>query len=230
MKILCIIPSRRDSKGIPGKNWKLLNNVPLIGYSIEVAKQATGIDDICVSTNSEQVIEIAKKQYGLNVPFTRPEKISLDTTSSHDVLIHAIEYYESKGMVFDAILLLQPTSPFRKVKFINDSIELFKKSDCDMVVSVCETPLNPYYNLYNETDGFIHRSIPSNFTRRQDCPKTYLVNGSIYVISVNSLKTQQLHEMKKVIKYEMSEEFSLDLDTLNDWEKAEKILNNNENN
>ena len=209
MKILCIIPARRDSKGIPGKNWKLLNNVPLIGYSIDVAKQATGIDEICISTNSEQVIEIATNKYELSVPF---------------VLIHAIEYYESKGMVFDAILLLQPTSPFRKVEFINECIELFKKSDCDMVVSVCETPLNPYYNLYNETDGFIHRSIPSNFTRRQDCPKTYLVNGSIYVISVNSLKSQQLHEMKKVIKYEMSEEFSLDLDTLNDWEKAEIIL------
>jgi len=226
MKVLCIIPARRDSKGIPGKNWKLLNNVPLVGYSIEIAKQSRFIDEICISTNSEQVIEIATNKYELSVPFIRPEELSLDTTSSHDVLIHAIEFYESKGMGFDAILLLQPTSPFRKVEFINDSIELFKKSDCDMVVSVCETPLNPYYNLYNETDGFIHRSIPSNFTRRQDCPKTYLVNGSIYVISVNSLKTQLLHEMEKVIKYEMSEEFSLDLDTLNDWEKAEIILSN----
>lgn len=224
MKVLCIIPARRDSKGIPGKNWKLLNNVPLVGYSIEVAKQSPSIDEICVSTNSEQVIEIALNRYNVNVPFTRPEELSLDTTSSHDVLIHAIEYYESQGAFYDTILLLQPTSPFRKIEFVNDCIELFKKSDCDMVVSVCETPLNPYYNLYNETDGFINRSIPSNFTRRQDCPKTYLVNGSIYVISVNSLKKQALHEMKKVIKYEMPEEFSLDLDTLNDWEKAEAIL------
>ena len=93
-----------------------------------------------------------------------------------------------------------------------------------MVVSVCETQLNPYYNLYNETDGFIHRSIPSNFTRRQDCPKTYLVNGSIYVISAKSLKKQQLHEMKKVVKYQMPEEFSLDLDSSNDWDKAETLL------
>ena len=226
MKVLCIIPARRDSKGIPGKNWKLLNNVPLVGYSIEVAKQSSLIDEICISTNSNEVIEIAINNYDLKVPFTRPDELSLDITSSHDVLIHAIEYYESNNVLFDVILLLQPTSPFRKVEFINDCIELFKKSDCDMVVSVCETHLNPYYNLYNETDGFIHRSIQSNFTRRQDCPKTYLVNGSIYVISVNSLKNQQLHEMKKVIKYEMPEEFSLDLDTLSDWEKAEYILSN----
>jgi len=226
MKVLCIIPARRDSKGIPGKNWKLLNNVPLVGYSIEVAKQSSLIDEICISTNSNEVIEIAINNYHLKVPFTRPDELSLDITSSHDVLIHAIEHYESNNVLYDVILLLQPTSPFRKVEFINDCIELFKKSDCDMVVSVCETPLNPYYNLYNETDGFIHRSIPSNFTRRQDCPKTYLVNGSIYVISVNSLKNQQLHEMKKVIKYEMPEEFSLDLDTLSDWEKAENILRN----
>jgi N-acylneuraminate cytidylyltransferase len=224
MKVLCIIPARRDSKGIPGKNWKLLNNVPLVGYSIDLANQSTAIDEICISTNSEQVIEIALNRYNVNVPFTRPEELSLDSTSSHDVLIHAIEYYESQGAFYDIILLLQPTSPIRKIEFVNDCIELFKKSDCDMVVSVCETPLNPYYNLYNETDGFINRSIPSNFTRRQDCPKTYLVNGSIYVISVNSLKKQPLHEMKKVIKYEMPEEFSLDLDTLNDWEKAETIL------
>lgn len=226
MKVLCIIPARRDSKGIPGKNWKLLNNIPLIGYTIDTAKQSLLIDDICISTNSDQVIEIASSKYDLQVPFTRPEELSLDTTSSHDVLIHAIEHYESMGLFFDAILLLQPTSPFRKVEFVNDCIELFKTSNCDMVVSVCETPLNPYYNLYNETDGFIHRSIPSNFTRRQDCPKTYLVNGSIYVISVTSLKKQQLHEMKRVIKYEMPENYSLDLDTLEDWEKAENILKN----
>lgn len=226
MKVLCIIPARRDSKGIPGKNWKLLNNIPLIGYTIDTAKQSSLIDEICISTNSDQVIEIAANKYDIKVPFIRPEELSLDTTSSHDVLIHAIQFYESKGTFFDAILLLQPTSPFRKIEFVNDCIDLFNKSDCDMVVSVCETPLNPYYNLYNETDGFIHRSIPSNFTRRQDCPKTYLVNGSIYVISVNSLKNQQLHEMKRVIKYEMPENYSLDLDTLEDWEKAENILQN----
>ena len=127
MKVLCIIPARRDSKGIPGKNWKLLNNVPLVGYSIEVAKQSNDIDEICVSTNSEQVIEIATKKYQLSVPFIRPEELSLDTTSSHDVLIHAIEHYESQGKTYDAILLLQPTSPFRKVEFINECIELFKK-------------------------------------------------------------------------------------------------------
>ena len=130
MKVLCIIPARRDSKGIPGKNWKLLNNVPLVGYSIEVAKQSTAIDEICISTNSEKVIEIATNKYQLNVPFTRPEELSLDTTSSHDVLIHAVEYYESQGKTYDAIVLLQPTSQFRKFSFINECIELFKKSDC----------------------------------------------------------------------------------------------------
>lgn len=223
MKILCIIPARRDSKGIPGKNWKLLNHKPLISYSIEVALKCNQIDTLCVSTNSIDVVQVAQN-FGLTIPFMRPEELSLDTTPSYDVLMHAIEFYEHQNEYFDAILLLQPTSPFREIHFLEDAITLFKQSDCDMVVSVNETTFNPYYNLYNETNGFIHRSIKSNFTRRQDCPITYLVNGSIYVISVNSLKKQQLHEMEKVVKYVLPEEYSLDLDTLNDWKKAEEYL------
>ena len=223
MKILCIIPARRDSKGIPGKNWKVLNNKPLISYSIEVAQNCDKIDTICVSTNSEDVIQIAENM-GIQIPFTRPESLSLDTTPSYDVLLHAINYYEDLNLHFDAILLLQPTSPFREIQFLQEAIEVFKNNDCDMVVSVNETSFNPYYNLYNETNGFIHRSIKSNFTRRQDCPITYVVNGSIYVISVSSLKKQQLHEMEKVVKYVIPEEYSVDLDTLTDWKKAEEYL------
>ena len=223
MKYLCIITARRDSKGIPGKNWKLLKGKPLIQYSIETAKAVDKIDTICVSTNAPKVLEIAET---LNVPapFVRPEEISLDQTPSHDVLIHAIEHYETLGKHFDAIVLLQPTSPFRKTSFVAEAIELFETStNCDMVVSVCESPYNPYYNIYLEEDGFIHRSIPSNFTRRQDCPKAFLVNGSIYIINIESLKKQQLHEFEKVVKYEMPEAYSIDLDTLADWEKAEQL-------
>jgi N-acylneuraminate cytidylyltransferase len=227
MRFLCIIPARRDSKGIPGKNWKPLNGKPLIGYSIETALACESIDTICVSTNSKDCIEIAQNQYQLTVPFTRPEEISLDTTPSHDVLIHAIEYYENQNESFDAIVLLQPTSPYREVKFLSECIQTFiENSNCDMVVSVNETHFNPYYNLYNETDGFIHRSIPSNYTRRQDCPPTYVVNGSIYVISIDSIKKQPLHSFEKVKKYIIPEKYGLDLDTLEDWAKAELIFAN----
>lgn len=223
MKLLCIIPARRDSKGIPGKNWKLLNGKPLISYSIELAQSCKEIETICVTSNSDEVIEIAEK-LGVKPPFKRPESLSLDTTPSYDVLLHAINDYAQNNVFFDAILLLQPTSPFRELTFIHEAIELFKNSDCEMVVSVNETSMNPYYNLYNETDGYLHRSIKSNFTRRQDCPITYLVNGSIYVISVEALKLKQLHEMDKVVKYVMPEEYGIDLDTLEDWKKAEELI------
>ncbi len=227
MKFLCIIPARRDSKGIPGKNWKTLNGKPLIGYSIEMAQECSLINTICVSTNSTDCIEIAKNIYQLDVPFVRPENLSLDNTPSHDVLIHAIEFYENQGEFFDAIVLLQPTSPYREVKFIQECIETFMNSnDCDMVVSVNETQYNPYYNLYNESDGYIHRSIPSNFTRRQDCPVTYVVNGSIYVISTTAIKKQPLHQFEKVKKYVIPEKYGLDLDTLEDWKKAELMFEN----
>jgi N-acylneuraminate cytidylyltransferase len=93
-------------------------------------------------------------------------------------------------------------------------------------VSVNETQYNPYYNLYNESDGYIHRSIPSNFTRRQDCPVTYVVNGSIYVISTTAIKKQPLHQFEKVKKYVIPEKYGLDLDTLEDWKKAELMFEN----
>jgi N-acylneuraminate cytidylyltransferase len=180
-----------------------------------------------VSTNSKDCIEIAQNQYQLTVPFTRPEEISLDTTPSHDVIIHAIEFYENQNESYNAIVLLQPTSPFREVKFLSECIQTFiDNSNCDMVVSVNETQFNPYYNLYNETDGFIHRSIPSEYTRRQDCPPTYVVNGSIYVISIDSIKKQPLHSFEKVKKYIIPEKYGLDLDTLEDWAKAELIFAN----
>ncbi len=227
MKFLCIIPARRDSKGIPGKNWKPINGKPLIGYSIEIAQACPFIDTICVSTNSIDCITIAQNNYNLTVPFVRPEELSLDTTPSHDVILHAIEFYENQGQFYDAIVLLQPTSPYREAKFLNESIQTFiENSNCDMVVSVNETHFNPYYNLYNETDGFIHRSIPSNYTRRQDCPPTYVVNGSIYVISIDSIKKQPLHSFEKVKKYIIPEKYGLDLDTLEDWAKAELIFVN----
>ncbi len=225
MSLLCIIPARRDSKGLPGKNWKPLNNKPLISYSIEIAQAFQQISQICISTNSEEVVNIAQNQHHLEVPFLRPEELSQDNTSSRDVILHAVNHYQQKGIEFTDILLLQPTSPFRKIEHLNEAWKLYQQSDCEMVTSVYTSPFNPYYNIFLESEqGYIQRSIPSTYTRRQDCPPAYILNGSIYFFKVDSILKHDMSEFAKICKYQMDESYSIDIDTEWDWAMAEKYI------
>ena len=227
MSLLCIIPARRDSKGLPGKNWKPLNKKPLISYSIELAQQMPEIQTICISTNSQEIVDIAQKNHQLQVPFIRPEELSSDTTSSREVIIHALDFYQNQQIEFTDVLLLQPTSPFRKLEHLKNAWELYKNSNCDMVTSVYQSPFNPYYNIFLESpEGYIQRSIPSNFTRRQDCPPAYILNGSIYFFKAKSIRENDMSAMPKIVKFEMEEKYSVDIDTEFDWAIAEKQLQN----
>ncbi|WP_452220331.1 acylneuraminate cytidylyltransferase family protein [Lacinutrix salivirga] len=224
MYYLVIIPARGGSKGIPKKNSKLLNNKPLIQYSIEVAKALPIEKTICVSTDDEAIKNIVE-DLGTKVPFLRPEHLATDQASSQDVLLHAIAHYENLGVQFDAVVLLQPTSPFRTVKQVENAISLFNKN-LDMVVSVKESEANPYYNIFEENStGFLEISKKGSFTRRQDTPKVWEYNGAIYVINIESLKTKKMSEFKHIKKYEMDALTSTDIDNPIDWKWCEFILN-----
>lgn len=228
MTPLIIIPARGGSKGIPHKNIKLLNGKPLICYSIDIARQYTTDDNICVTTDDKEIISVVE-QYGLKVPFVRPAELATDTASSNDVLVHALNFYETQGRQVDVIILLQPTSPFRKVSFVKEAVELYNE-DFDMVVSVKETSANPYYNCFEEDkNGFlsISKSIGHPITRRQDAPKVWEYNGSIYVINPTSLKDNGMQHFTRVKKYPMSELYSVDIDCPFDWKVAELLLNEN---
>jgi N-acylneuraminate cytidylyltransferase len=220
MNILYIIPARGGSKGIPGKNIKMLGGKPLICHSIEIARQLAKDEDICVTTDDSLIIAEVEKM-GLHVPFVRPAELATDTAGSYEVILHALHFFEKQGKVYDAIVLLQPTSPFRKPEFVKEAIALYNNS-IDQVVSVVETKSNPYYILFEEdSNGFLQKSKQGNFTRRQDCPKVYEYNGSIYVMNVNSLKKKNIGQFNKVVKYVMEAKWSIDLDTPLDWEFAE---------
>jgi len=224
MKALVIIPARSGSRGIPGKNIKLLGDKPLIQYSIDAALKVFNKEDILVSTDSKEIKVIAEN-CGLNVPFLRPDELATDFTSSQDVILHAIDYTQQRGQNYDTVVLLQPTSPFRNAQHIEEAIKLYDKR-LEMVVSVKVSGHNPYYTLYEESDnGFLTQSKKAKFTRRQDCPNVYAYNGAIYVISIDALKTKSIAEFDKVKKYEMSELHSIDLDTPLDWDLAEIVLN-----
>ncbi len=223
MKPLVVIPARGGSKGVPGKNIKLLNGNPLIHYTIEAARNIFDDEKICVSTDSDEIIKVVE-QTGLKVPFKRPAEFASDTASSQDVLLHAIEFYQLRGYSPNVIILLQPTSPLRTSEHIKGALKLYNKS-LDMIVSVKESKSNPYFNLFEENgNGNLTKSKEGKFIRRQDCPKVWEFNGAIYVINVESLKACKLYEFKTVKKYVMSEQASIDIDDNIDWIAASTLL------
>jgi len=224
-KVLAVIPGRKGSKGIPKKNTKKLNGKPLISYAIEAALECFNPEDICITTNDEDIIKTASK-HGLKVPFTRPESLSGDHVAMISVLEHAIGFYSEVGREYDTLILLQPTSPFRKANHILEALEIYKKQNVDMVVSVKETKANPYYNLFEEdSENYLQKSKQGDFIRRQDIPKVYELNGAIYIINIKALiETGDISALKKKRKYLMDEISSFDLDTMFDWLVAENII------
>lgn len=222
--VLVVIPARGGSKGIPGKNIKPLHGKPLIYYAIDAARCITDDSHICVSTDDEHIMSVVE-EYGLNVPFKRPADLATDTSGTYEVLLHALGFYEAKGKRFDAIILLQATSPFRTGEHVKEALNLYSK-DIDMVVSVKETDANPYYLCFEEDkQGMLHISKgDGHYTRRQDCPPVYEYNGAIYIINPDSLKQMPLSQFRKRKKYLMDREHSLDLDTMLDWQVAELIF------
>lgn len=223
MRPLVLIPARSGSKGVPFKNSKELKGKPLINYTIEAAQKVFQNQEILVSTDSEDIKKVAEKT-GLTVPFLRPAHLAQDNSGTYEVLLHAIDWVESKGYQPDCVILLQATSPFRNSQQIKEALALFDSS-IDMVVSVKETKANPYFVLMEEDqEGYLKKSKNGNFARRQDAPSVYELNGAIYVMNVQSLKNGPISSFQKVKKYLMDEWTSHDIDTELDWLVAETMV------
>lgn len=222
---LFVIPARGGSKGIPGKNIKHLGGKPLIHYSLEFARQFTSDEHICLSTDDPAITACARK-IGYQAKFVRPAHLATDQADTYGVLIHALIEYDPLRSKYKKLILLQPTSPFREKVHLENAAVLFDPS-VDMVTSVVESNANPYYTLFEENEfGFLKISKgDGQFLRRQDAPKVYLLNGSIYIINVASIYSyNSIGEFKQVKKSEMPREYSIDLDTPYDWELAEFML------
>jgi len=221
--ILVIIPARGGSKGLPGKNIKELCGKPLIGYSIDVARAITTDDNICVSTDDMHIKDVVE-EYGLHVPFIRPAELATDTATTNDVLLHALDFYEKQSKFYDRILLLQPTSPLRKIEEVKEAISLYHE-DIDMVVSVTQSHA-PAVLCQDNEDGYIDLVYNKKAVRRQSLPILYEFNGAIYVINVASLKAKGLGGFDRRIKYEMPKETSIDIDDIYDYYLVESIIRN----
>jgi N-acylneuraminate cytidylyltransferase len=185
------------------------------------------INTTIVSSDSEAILEVAQ-QYGADVPFIRPAELATDLTPSTDVIVHAINWYLDEGVKYDYIVLLQPTSPFRKNGDIDKMITQAISSKADLVVSVKKSESNPYYVLFEEDkNGYLKPSKEGDFTRRQDCPDVFEYNGAIYVIKTESLLLSNSLKFEKIVKFEMDNYHSIDIDTQFDFDFAKFLLQKN---
>lgn len=221
-KILYLIPARGGSKGLPKKNIKVLAGKPLIYYSINAALSLTTSENICVSTDSPEIKKVAE-EFNIDVPFLRPDMLASDSATTEDVILHALDFYKRKGVSYDFVVLLQPTSPLRKSTHIKEALSLIKPG-VELIVSVKETDSNPYYVLFEENNkGVLEKSKKGVFTRRQDCPVVYELNGAVYVISVKQLKKKGYQNLK-MLKFVMPKESSVDIDDEIDFKLAELLM------
>lgn len=221
---LFVIPARGGSKGLPGKNIKDLCGKPLIAYSIDAARAFAADEHICVSTDSEDIKEVVE-DYGLSVPFIRPDSLATDISTSNDVLVHAINFFKEHGREYKKLVLLQPTSPLRSIDDVARSLDLYR-DDIDMVVSVTKSHA-PAVLCIDDEDGYVHLVYNKAATGRQHLQEMYEFNGAVYVLNVQSLLEKGIAGFSKKVKYVMSKENSVDIDDIIDFKLVETIIKEN---
>lgn len=228
MKVLGVIPARGGSKGIPGKNIKRLAGKPLIAYTSESAKKSNLLSRVILSSDSEEIIKVAR-DLGIEVPFRRPEVLAQDSTPTLEVVRHAVKYFISRGEEFQAICLLQPTSPVRGEGLIDTAIEKFVSGNYDSLISVREVPaeFNPHW-IFEEEDGKLRISTGEKeiIPRRQDLPTAFFRDGAIYLVKVEVLLEQDSLYGEK-IGYIKSSGPYVNLDVPEDWDQAEILFKKN---
>ena len=234
MKILAIVPARGGSKGIPHKNIYPLCNKPLIYYTIKAVQKSKMITRAVLSSDSEEILDLAA-DYGLEAPFVRPDELALDDTPALPVIQHAVQWLEENDNYrADYIILLQPTSPLRTAKHIDEALSKLLNSDADSVVSVVEAPHNCIPNSIMKLEGeYLSPYLPldENFNLRQLKPVYYARNGAaIYAFTYNCLMKKNSIYGEKVLPYVMGKDCSIDVDDLFDLKLCELILSSMKSN
>lgn len=226
MKILGLVPARKGSKRIPGKNAKLLGGKPLVAWTFEPAMACRAIDKVCLSTDDEALMECAH-DHGVEVPFLRPAELCTDTATTIEVVLHALDHYERMGEHFDAVMLLQPTSPFRNPETLSVVASAFKEHHGTRdFVSVSPASSPPQWTFYLRDGGMIPVTTWKDVKlRSQDLEPAYALNGSIYLTSRKTLREQRQFFHRQCVPVVMESEMeSVDIDTVDDWRKAEYYL------
>lgn len=228
MNILGLIPARGGSKGITKKNIRPLLGRPLIEYTIAAGLKVEALTDVVVSTDREEIAAVSIKA-GATVPFLRPAHLATDTSPTIDTMVHLMEYYQAQGIAYDAVCLLQPTSPLRTAQDIDKAIEKFKQQQTDSLVSVIPVPhqYNPHwtFKVEKETDNlYLATGEKEIITRRQALPKAFIRNGAIYLTRTEVLLQKRSIYGDSIGYFEMEVARSVNIDDMEDWELAEMQL------
>lgn len=228
MRVLAIIPARGGSKGVPGKNIKLLGGKPLLQYTLESANESQLLTRVILSSEDASIIATAEA-LGLEVPFIRPANLATDQAKSIEVVQHAVQYLEEKGEFFDAVCLLQPTSPFREKGFIDAAIEKFIQTGVDTLLSVLPVPheYNPHWVFEENEAGHLKLATGENqiIGRRQELPGAYYRDGSLYLTKMDYIKRGTFYgaQLGFIVS---NPDFYVNIDTPTDWIAAEQKLPN----
>lgn len=224
-KILGIILARGGSKGIKDKNIVKFGNKPLIKWTFDAAKKSKKINKLILSTDSKKIASLAKKNK-IEVPFLRPKKFAGDKSKSIDAIEHAIKFFQKQKVVFDYVLLLEPTSPLRTTLDINKSIELIIRNKADSLVSICRVDeINPSFLFKKKNKRLqpLEKKI-SNHLRRQDVEPIYFLEGTIYISKTNILFKKRSFCHSNTIGFEVPKWKSLEIDDKTDLEIGKSIL------
>ncbi len=222
--MLAIIPARGGSKGIPGKNIKLLAGVPLINYTIKAAREAGIFSRIVVSTDSEEIAKVAREA-GAEIPFLRPAQLATDDSPAIETYLFTLNNLESKSSVsIDEVAILQPTTPLRSSFDIQEAYRLFTERDAESVISYTKE-LHPvtWHKYVTENLKFEDIFEPNNLANRQAVKPSYYPNGAIFIFKKEILQKRKYYS-ENSFAYIMPRERSVDIDDVLDFEYAEFLL------
>lgn len=228
-ELLAVIPARGGSKGLPGKNVRTFAGLPLIAHSILFAKMCPEIDRCIVSTDSAEIADVAR-QWGADVPFLRPPELAQDDTPMWPVLQHAIAYVEAHdGVRYDALLLLDPTSPAREPADITGALRQLQETPAaDGVIGVSRPVFNPIWHCVVERDGWMTDLIEegTRYERRQDVPAVYRINGSLYIWRTAFVRTadRSWRQTGRHVIHEIPELRAMSLDDEDEFKLAELLV------
>ncbi len=224
MKTLVLIPARGGSKGLAAKNIRSFNGTPLLVRTMQFAQNHLSEHTICLSTDSEEYVQLVSEHTSYETPFLRPAEFATDTSSLKDVILHALEQYRKEGKEFDNILVLQCTSPLRSIESVQKAMEIYTPQ-IDMVASVNEAKSNPYFvqRTINEEGELDPLMKGASYTSRQECPIVYELNGVLFIINVKSLLAGPIAQFEHVKPIVTTQEESVDIDDEMDFLLAEII-------